>query len=179
MSFDCPRTARVDAGGDCPVGSEDPSHRQEQLLAPISTTIEPGLITGDCCLPVLYLRQCSEAGVTSPGASLGGLYGDQGLPKYQDLPLWAGSNEMASQYGRYQRSHRSCRNGVVVLQDPPYGTPNRLLCLEGVLLEGFPLAGCGFHLPGLVEGRDVKPIAGRKTPLPSNSEINTRMLDIG
>ncbi|KAK3765970.1 hypothetical protein RRG08_002213 [Elysia crispata] len=52
-----------------------------------------------------------------------------------NIPLWAlraGSDRMASQYGQCQCSCRSCWNGVAVLYDPPYGTPNGSLCLEGV-----------------------------------------------
>ncbi|GFS10861.1 hypothetical protein ElyMa_004820200 [Elysia marginata] len=48
--------------------------------------------------------------------------------------------------------------GVAVLQDPPYETPNHLLCLEDVLLVGFPLTGCRFILLGLVEERTSNPL---------------------
>ncbi|KAK3786677.1 hypothetical protein RRG08_032836 [Elysia crispata] len=78
-------------------------------------------------------------------------------------PLQAGSGETVSQYCGCQRSCSSCRNGVAVLHDPPDGTPKRSFCLEGVLLEGFLLKGGGFPLLGLMEGRGVKPIAGRST----------------
>ena len=67
----CPGAARVEAGGDYPMESENPSHRREKPLAPGSTPNEPGLITGRLLLPVLCLRWDSEAGVTSPDAGLG------------------------------------------------------------------------------------------------------------
>ncbi|GFS17682.1 hypothetical protein ElyMa_006827900 [Elysia marginata] len=46
---------------------------------------------------------------------------------------------MLSQYGRCQRSCKSCRNHVSMLQDPPYETPQLFTLLRGCSPGGIPL----------------------------------------
>ena len=109
----CPGAARVEAGGDYPMESENPSHRREKPLAPGSTPNEPGLITGRLLLPVLCLRWDSEAGVTSPDAGLGEWYGDPGVPSRHDPPLGVA--------GMVQRKGKPIQSVSAQLQELPKG----------------------------------------------------------
>ena len=60
---------------------------------------------------MLSLRQNSEAGVTSPGASLGDEYGDPGVPNRQDPPLGIA--------GRIRRKSKPIRSVSAQLQELP------------------------------------------------------------
>ena len=62
--------AQVEAGGSCPVRSEDLSHCREQPLAQCSTPVERWLITGNPCYPCC-VHADGEAGVSSSGVEVG------------------------------------------------------------------------------------------------------------
>ena len=91
----CLGAARIEAGGNYPVESENSSHRREQPLASCSSPNELGLITGRLLLSVLCLRWCSEDGVASPcmpGQVIWGFWSAQS-PESPSRRCWQGPTE--------------------------------------------------------------------------------------
>ena len=106
----CPGAARIEAGGDCPVKVETSSHRREQPLAPSSTPIELGLITGNCCSPCSAYACAAKMEYLSMHAwAVDMEILECPVARIPLSALLAGSNGSASQYSWCQRGCRSCR----------------------------------------------------------------------
>ena len=76
----------------------------------------------------------SEAGVTSPGAGLGGRYGNPGVPSRQDPPLDVAGR--IRRKGRADTVGASAAAGVAgrfhIVPPAAYGAPLRIFC-QGLL----------------------------------------------